>query len=88
MRVRTAALAVAIALAVSSSTYAIINAGEGASEACHNQQALVDALYTILDRSSRLIPGYVDSGTITSAQGVQALADNAAAKRDIVRPSC
>ena len=88
MKARTIALLVATAMAIGSSTFAIVHAGSEADDACHAQQALVDGLYTILDRSTERLPQYVHDGVISQRQADQALADNTAAKHDIVRPSC
>jgi hypothetical protein len=88
MKARTAAILVSIALAVGSTSTAIILAGNGAAEACHNQQALVDGLYKIMNRSTERLPQFVAEGTITQAQADQAMRDNAESKRDIKRPQC
>lgn len=58
------------------------------NEACHQQQAIVDGIYTILDRSTQHLHRYVREGVISQAQADQAREDNAAAKRDIARPTC
>ena len=88
LRVRATAVIVAVILAIGSTSTAIILAGNGAADACENQQALVDGIYKIMDRSTERLPQFVREGTITQAQADQARADNAESKADIKRPTC
>ena len=88
MKVRTAAVIIAVVLAIGSTSFAVVRAGHQANDVCHSLQAQNDALYKIIDRSTQRLPQFVSDGTITQAQADQAYADNAESKADLVRPKC